>query len=135
MGHYGLGSYLEWQLTWTSLSGRSTRWSIMGWAPVWSGSSPGRRSLGDQPDGALWAGLLSGVAVDLDVALREINQMECKMGSCLEWQLTWMSLSRRSTRWSMRWAPIWSGIALWEINQMECEMGSYLKWQLHKVGS
>ncbi len=51
------------------------------------------------------------------------------LGSYLEWQLTWTSLSGRSTRWSTRWAPIWSGIALWEINQMECEMGSYLKWQ------
>ena len=76
------------------------------------------------------------MAVDLDIALWEINQMEhYGLGSYLEWQLTWTSLSGRSTRWSVRWAPIWSGIALWEINQMECEMGSYLKWQLHKVGS
>ena len=35
--------------------------------------------------------------------------MEHKMGSYLEWQLTWTSLSGRSTRWSMRWAPVWSG--------------------------
>ncbi len=86
-------------------------------------------SLGDQPDGAqdgllsgvavdlnvtLWISeqaLLSEVAVDLDVTLWEINQMEhYGLGSYLEWQLTWTSLSGRSTRWSiMGWASIWSG--------------------------
>ncbi len=52
------------------------------------------------------------MAVDLDIALQEINQMEhYGLGSYLEWQLTWM-------------------VTLWEINQMEHKMGSYLEWQL-----
>src|SRR6266702_7429247 len=93
-----MGSCLEWQLTWMLLSGRG----------LLSGVAV-------DLDVTLWISeqaLLSEVAVDLDIALWEINQMEhYGLGSYLEWQLTWMSLSGRSTRWSiMGWAPIiWSG--------------------------
>ena len=51
--------------------------------------------------------LLSGVAVDLDIALQEINQMEHKMGSYLEWQLS-IALQEINWRWSVSDQPSWA---------------------------